>query len=243
MLIYINNISGKEFDISLGQFQVSDPLFKRELRPTFEDYVIYKVKPGLSDISLSYDRGLMLNYNLKSKTDLYFTVVNGNGIGSSVNKEFDKDSYKNFSFRVLQDLGEPFNIGIFGYSKKEKEQNFINKVYMLGLDSTLSLGIFEINLQYLYRNDKNPFFILDSQEIETSGGFIQLMYAPIKDLSNWYLFLLYNNIRSDIKELKYESITGNFTYLVGRNFKLLVEFTNELELKKNRFVLGFSTAF
>ncbi|MDZ7763882.1 MAG: hypothetical protein U5K00_05580 [Melioribacteraceae bacterium] len=40
--IMFNNLFGTELDLYVGQFQVSDPLFKRELRLTFEDYLVYK---------------------------------------------------------------------------------------------------------------------------------------------------------------------------------------------------------
>ena len=39
-----NNVFGSELDISVGQFQVSDPLFKRELRLPFEDYQVYSIE-------------------------------------------------------------------------------------------------------------------------------------------------------------------------------------------------------
>jgi hypothetical protein len=36
--VHFNNLFGADFDLMVGQFQVSDPLFKRELRLTYEDY-------------------------------------------------------------------------------------------------------------------------------------------------------------------------------------------------------------
>ena len=39
-----NNLFGSELDITVGQFQISDPLFKRELRLTKDDYYIYDEK-------------------------------------------------------------------------------------------------------------------------------------------------------------------------------------------------------
>lgn len=76
-----NNIAGSELDLSLGQFQVCDPLFKRELRLTKDDYYIYKVRPGASNVDLTYDRGIMLTYGFESGTDLALQIVNGSGIG------------------------------------------------------------------------------------------------------------------------------------------------------------------
>jgi len=54
--LMFNEVIG-ELDIIVGQFQVSDPLFKGELRLSYEPYKIYKIKPGFSSIDLTYDRG------------------------------------------------------------------------------------------------------------------------------------------------------------------------------------------
>lgn len=36
--VYFNDIGGAPIDVAVGQFQVSDPLFKRELRLEYQDY-------------------------------------------------------------------------------------------------------------------------------------------------------------------------------------------------------------
>ena len=41
-----NDIGGRPVDLAVGQFQVSDPLFKRELRLMNEDYAIYRAHIG-----------------------------------------------------------------------------------------------------------------------------------------------------------------------------------------------------
>ena len=115
--IMFNDVAG-DLDVIVGQFQVSDPLFKGELRLTFENYRIYKSKPGLSGIDLTYDRGFMLTYGFKGGPDLTLEVVNGSGIGDSEANpggRFDADKYKNVMGRVAQDIGESLRIGIFGY--------------------------------------------------------------------------------------------------------------------------------
>ena len=38
--LMFNNLFSSDLDFYIGQFQISDPLFKRELRLTFEDYLI-----------------------------------------------------------------------------------------------------------------------------------------------------------------------------------------------------------
>lgn len=90
--LMFNNLFEQDLDLYIGQFQVSDPLFKRELRLTFEDYKLYKYQPGLSKANLAYDRGLMLTYGLPTKTDLVIEILNGSGIGLADNlKNFDND--------------------------------------------------------------------------------------------------------------------------------------------------------
>ena len=59
--LYFNNVGGVDFDILVGQFQVSDPLFKRELRLTRDDYTAFTLRPGASGIDLTYDRGVVLS--------------------------------------------------------------------------------------------------------------------------------------------------------------------------------------
>jgi hypothetical protein len=59
--------------------------------------------------------------------------------------------------------------------------------------------------------------------------------------SRYFFTGLYNNIDSDF--YKYETATVSFTYLVARNLRLLTEYTRDLELEKNRVVLGVIGAF
>src|SRR6056297_1591976 len=101
-----NNLFGIDFDIALGQFQVSDPLFKRELRLSLEDYILYTSQIGLSDITLKYDRGMMLTYGFETGTDIIFEVVNGNGIPERRLNLFDKDKYKSYFAKIAQGIGE-----------------------------------------------------------------------------------------------------------------------------------------
>ncbi len=245
--IHFNNIGGAEFDIMGGQYQVADPIFKRELRPTFEDYEIYKVKPKMSKADLTYDRGLMLNYTLPTETDLFVSVLNGNGIGPMSESGFDDDPYKNFFFRIAQPITENVQIGGLGYLGKESLTDtlgmFNNNITMFGADATIEMENFELSGQFVYRKDKNPLFqSVDASKV-SSGGFAQFMYAPEGDKSKWYLFLLYNKIKSDIDYLNYHTVVGNFSYLLARNLKLMCEYGYDVERKKNAFTFGFVTAF
>src|SRR3546814_13507529 len=44
--LQFNDVLGSGVDVIAGQFQVSDPLFKRELRLEYEDYMPYRVRVG-----------------------------------------------------------------------------------------------------------------------------------------------------------------------------------------------------
>ena len=151
--IMFNNIFNSELDIYFGQFQVSDPLFKRELRLTYEDYPVYKMKVGASGIDLAYDRGFMLIYGFETGTDIIVELLNGNGIGTADEfRTFDNDKYKCIAGRLSQDVGQFFRIGGFGYYGKEDGLE-PNEVKYFGPDITFAYAPIEINVQYLERRD------------------------------------------------------------------------------------------
>ena len=246
--LMFNNLFGTELDLTVGQFQVSDPIFKRELRLENEDYLIYKARPGYSDIDLTYDRGITFAYTLPSSTDLILEIVNGSGIGEVYsNNLFDKDKYKNIMGRVSQEVSENVRLGAIGYYGNELINGFYlgkrNEIKMLGADATLMNENFELNLQYLYRNDTNPFAYLMDNKIKTRGGFAELIFRPEGDESNWYLLGLYNQISSDESALDYKSVTGHAGYLLRRNIRLVSEFTYDITNEYARFSVGFVTAF
>jgi hypothetical protein len=246
--LMFNNLFGTELDFTVGQFQVSDPIFKRELRLENEDYLIYKARPGYSDIDLTYDRGITFAYTLPSATDLVLEVVNGSGIGEVYsNNLFDKDKYKNLMGRISQEVTENVRIGAIGYYGNELINGIYlgkrNEIKMLGADATLMNENFELNVQYLYRDDTNPFAYFAENQLKTKGGFAELIFRPEGDESNWYLLGLYNQVSSDESSLDYKSVTGHAGYLLRRNIRLVSELTYDITNEYARFSVGFVTAF
>ncbi len=229
--VIFNNLFHSDLDLYIGQFQVSDPLFKREIRLPYEDYAIYGARPGDSTIDLTYDRGLMLTYGLPTKTDLTLEVVNGNGIGESVFSNFDQDQYKNAMLRISQEVVPALRLGAFGYLGKERPVELVNSVWMAGADATLSVKRFELNLQYLERRDTNPYFAVDEPlgKVQTRGGFAELIFMPKGDDSRWYGAGLFNWVDSDQPDLPYTSATLHYGYLLRRNVRLTVEATYVLK--------------
>jgi hypothetical protein len=241
--VMFNNIFKTDMDVYLGQFQVSDPLFKRELRLTLEDYQIYRVKPGKSSVNLTYDRGLMLTYGFPSGTDIVVEVLNGNGIGAADDeRNFDRDKYKNLALRVSQDFGEHVRIGGFGYYGKE-DKGTVNTMWMAGPDITLSSDQLELNLQYVERRDDDPHFESATTKVATRGAFGELTYVPDGDKSRWHGVALVNWEESDLSDLNYKTATGHVSYLMARNLRLIGEYTYDFEQKANKFTVGFVSAF
>lgn len=241
--VMFNNVFGSELDINVGQYQVSDPLFKRELRLTLDDYEIYGVRPGVSNLDLIYDRGIILSYGFPSKTDVVFQVLNGNGIGPARDASFDTDKYKNFMLRVSQDAGEAFRIGGFGYVGKEERGGLVNSSWLAGPDLTLAVDKIQLNAQYIERHDDNPWFVQNAPMVKTRGAFAELIYSPAGDESKWYGVVLYN--WAEIKSIayKYHSLTGHASYMLARNLRLISEYTYDFEQKANKMSIGFVSAF
>jgi hypothetical protein len=223
-----NDLFGSDLDLVLGQFQISDPLFKREVRLPFEDYQIYRATPGDSRINLTYDRGIMLTYGFATGTDLAFEVLNGTGIGeANIFRNFDEDPYKNVLLRVSQEIVPAFRVGAFGFLGKERPDEIVNSVWMAGGDATLAVKPFELNVQYVERRDSNPFFatILPIEKLMTRGAFAELIYLPKGVDSRWYGAGLFNWVDSDQTELRYTAATAHVGYLLRRNMRLTAETT------------------
>lgn len=256
--IMFNNLFGSELDLTLGQFQLCDPLFKRELRLTRDDYYIYKVRPGASNVDLTYDRGVMLSYGFESGTDISLQIVNGSGIGEGfATGNFDDDRYKNFMGRISQDIGEHLRVGAMGYYGREAREfddalsgnnSLDNELWMIGGDVTISLDPVELNIQYVERNDNDPFFhnsfeIGYPNDLKTRGAFTELIYLPNGDDSKWYAVGLFNWIESDFSDLNYKTVSGHIGYVFRRNLRMVVETRYDFEREFATLGVGVITAF
>jgi hypothetical protein len=248
--LMFNDLFSTELDFMIGQYQVSDPLFKRELRLTFDDYMIYTVRPGYSNINLTYDRGVMFNYGLDIGTNINVQVLNGTGIGGTSSfRTFDNDKYKNVFAAVSQDLGEHFRLGVSGYYGNELIDNpdtaysATNELWMAGVDASVAFGALELNVQYVERRDNNPYAFAESEELKSRGGFGELIFRPDGDESKWYGVVLYNNVFSDDKTVEWESAAFHLGYMLRRNIRLVGEYSYNIKDSFGRIGVGFITAF
>jgi predicted porin len=244
-------------DLAVGQFQVSDPIFKRELRLEVMDYAIYKVLVGLQPANLTYDRGFMASADLAGFT-ITGTLVNGDGI-PAINPAFkyDNDANKNLFGHISRDLGSHARLGLMGYTGHQNGDAYgypdqRNDISMWGADATFGAGIFQLNLQYVARTDTEAEFIAGEPTVDTKGGFAELLARPAG--SRWYSYGLYNYIEASQPVLnvqmfvpinvdQYESIAVGAGYLVYRNFRLYGEYGYDFNNELNRVTAGFTTAF
>ncbi len=112
-----DDVFGSGVGMMLGQFQVSDLMFPRELRMTFQDLMAYRFA------GITYDRGVLFS-TAAGPVDIDLGAVNGNGIEQnfSVNSPgyrrpdhlFDNDSGKALFGRIGGQAG-PLSVGLFGY--------------------------------------------------------------------------------------------------------------------------------
>lgn len=245
-----HDLLGTGINIYLGQFQVSDPLYKSELRYTLEPYRIYNAAPGNSSADLKYDKGILIDKEFSTGTNVVFELLNGSGIGNAAEDwVFDKDRYKNVMIRISQSTG-PVSFGLFGYSGKEYVflglESGVNKIYMVGPDISLNLNErLILNLQYVIRNDTQAYTAMGLlSDIKTRGGFTEIIYSPEGDMSNWYLTGLMNFVESDDNILDYRSATLHAGYLIRRNVRFVSEYTRKFSGNSfGKFSMGFVAAF
>ncbi|MBM4188913.1 MAG: hypothetical protein FJ206_16550 [Gemmatimonadetes bacterium] len=251
-LIQVNDIGGKPIDLIVGQFQVSDPLFKRELRLEFEDYAIYRARVGEVPVNLTYDRGLMATADLAGFT-VTGQILNGNGVGAAQpDRTFDSDPGKNLALHVTRDLVSQVRLGAFGYTGRTESDGLGNQTKMIGFDGTIGGGTVEVNWQYLRRTDSRPRFLPTEPKVTVDGGFGELIVQPPK--SKWYGFALYNLVTADrplldvrlgtpTNQRRYESYSAGIGRAERRNFRWTLEGTYESTRDRFRWTLGLTTAF
>ena len=269
--VQFTDIGGSGVSVIAGQFQVSDPMFKRELRLEYEDYQPYRVRIGDTRADLTYDRGLMALWSPRDGTDLTLEVVNGQGLtAADNNRQYDRDDFKNVALRVSQDVGTA-RIGAFGYYGREQAEGVKSSFTVFGPDATVPLGsVGEVNIQLLRRWDDDPFLGSCTTTSPCPGGATQpfstttdaamaeVLYWPAGAGGRWYLTGLWNWVEADAPVLslrlgeqdvppgflsRYHTGAVGLNYVLRRNVRLLGETMRDFEQKQTRFVAGFTLAF
>jgi hypothetical protein len=259
--VQFTDIGGSGVSVIAGQFQVSDPLFKRELRLEYEDYQPYRFRVGDARADLTYDRGFMAFFSPREGTDVTLQVVNGVGLTEGGDRrQYDIDDPKTFAARVSQDAG-PLRIGGFLYAGREEHDDIANDILYVGPDATLALGSkAELNLQYLRRRDENPFFldITPDDKVTVDAAFAELLLFPsgqmgrttVTALFNWVdadapVFTIGGIVPDDDGSLLREYRLGalGLQYLYRRNVRFVGEVGWDFSADRARFVTGVVAGF
>ena len=255
--LQFTDLFGTEADLIVGQFQVSDPMFKRELRLEVLDYAPYRVRVGDARADLTYDRGLMLG-NPLAGGDLVLMVVNGRGLDhASDRRVYDGDRYKNVAGHYSREFG-PLRLGIFGYYGVEEGPDGTNdEILQWGPDVTIPLGARgELNFQYLRRSDSNPLFLptAPADDAAVDAAFAEIILWPQGPAGRLFFTALYNHVESDDAPFslrvgeaaaldRYRVGSVGMSYLLARNLRGITEIGYDLDSDDIRFTMGVMAGF
>jgi hypothetical protein len=264
-----DDVFGSGTHMMLGQFQVSDLMFPRETRLTFQDYMAYRMA------GITYDRGVVFSHPL-GPMDLSLGLVNGNGIeaNSTINSAgyrrpdhlFDDNADKAVFGRLGFGLG-PVDSGLFFYNGQQK--NVIapdtsgstdTPKNVMGLDLSGQAGKTYWFMQYLINRWDG--FITPGKMYEWPAAFLGIDYIAS---DHWTYSLLYNYADGsafDATDTVYEGINMNAvtltaSYYFMRNVKGIIELNVDMLSKQaqtgsfytghltteNYILFGFDAAF
>jgi hypothetical protein len=259
--------------MQLGQFQVSDLMFPREVRLTFQDFYAYRAA------GVTYERGVIFDRDV-GPVGLGVGVVNGSGIEQNFDinspgyrrpdKMFDNDTQKSVFARVGIPIG-PVELGLFGLTGEQMsatgfagEEVGTRKTdkSIAGVDLSGGFGgKYRWFAQYLW-NKWDEFLDQDpTQDYDWSGGFAGLDYVHS---DRWTFSALYNYADANDFEdtgtiyegIEINSLTFAASYYFMRNVKAIMEVNADFlseddtgppyvghQTKEHYVLFGFDTAF
>ncbi|MHB8481364.1 MAG: hypothetical protein ACYDBV_01300 [Nitrospiria bacterium] len=241
--LYFNNIGNHELDFMIGQFQVTDSVYDRELRLTRQDISIYTTAVSKSGFDLTYHRGASFMF-APGMFEADVGLINGNGNirGDGISNSnaigpvdsfgnYDNSSFKD-PFLHLSFKKDFFTLGLYGlYGEEEdKDTKIKNRFYRAGPDIRINQWMAPVDLkaEWLFGEDQNPgFSSISGDSLKINGGFVEALYHISED---WKSVVLYNRVQvSQQPALTVSTITLNLTYYILRNFKTFIEYTHDLE--------------
>ncbi len=260
-------------DFMIGQFQISDLMFPRELRLTFQDYMIYRMA------GITYDRGVIFS---KSLDTLSFDLglVNGNGIEDNLkinspgykrpDHMFDNDRKKTIFGRVGVDIGG-ISAGFFGLYGKHKTKKTTNagtdsgnryadkKIYGIDISGNIEDRVYYF-FQYLYNDWGKYFDDTPGRSYKWGGIFagVDYIFSDRVVLSALYNFADagdFDGTSTVYEGININTITLTYSYYFMRNVKGIIEATYDFqskdsdpdfvghESKEGYILIGFDAAF
>jgi len=224
------NLFDSGIGMQLGQFQISDLMFPREVRLTFQDFMPYRMA------GITYERGVLFGRDFGAfGVDLGF--VNGNGIdaNASINSPgyrradrlFDNDTSKTVFGRIGSDIGG-VSVGLFGLSGQQRDTD----KRILGLDASGSVGP---DVYWFAQGLWNEWdgFLDPAQSYEWSGVFAGVDWVRNE---RWTHSLLYNfadagdfsGTDTVFEGIDISSLTFSNSYYFMRNVKGVLELNVDL---------------
>ncbi|MDX1813015.1 MAG: hypothetical protein R3240_13755, partial [Gammaproteobacteria bacterium] len=231
---------GTNVGMMLGQFQVSDLMFPRETRLTFQDFLAYRMA------GITYDRGVIFDTAI-GPVDIAIGLVNGNGIEENftINSPgyqrpdhlFDNDNSKSVFGRVATEIG-PVTAGLFGYSGKQKNADLTTPAgtgsgtrdtdkNIIGVDLKGKLGVNTYWFSQFLWNEWDGFLAPDVN-YKWFGAFVGIdyIYSP-----RWAHSLLFNyddandfeNTDTIYEGIAMRTLTYTASYYFMRNVKGVIE--------------------
>jgi hypothetical protein len=268
-----DDVFGTGIGAQLGQFQVSDLMFPREVRLTFQDYYAYRAA------GMTYDRGVIFDRGI-GPVDLAIGFVNGSGIEQNFpidspgirrpDRLFDNDSDKTVFGRVGFDVG-PVSIGLFGLVGEQRSaagalgegtglRDTDKQIVGLDLAGSLAANV-HWYVQALWNRWDDFLDVRPGEDYEWSGGFAGLDYIYN---DRWSFSGLYNYVDAGdfddsdtiFEGLAINSLTLNASYYFMRNLKIVLEMNVDLlsedaggppfvghQTKEHYVLVGFDAAY
>lgn len=226
----VSDVFGLPVNVLAGQFQLSDPIVKRELRLQRMDYEILRVRPGESLVDLTYDRGVALAGGAGPVSAIVM-VTNGTGIGEA-DPGYDVDARKNVALHVAADAG-PVRIGLFGLAASAEALGETNDTFYWGpqLDVTVREGL-QLSGAWLERRDSNASFTPGgAEDLVTRGGWAQVTWMPAGVDGRWATVAMYQRVASDVFALDREAAAVAGSWLLRRNVRLTAEVDYDFEVE------------
>lgn len=268
-----DDVFGTGIGAMVGQFQVSDLMFPREIRLTFQDYYAYRVA------GITYDRGIILDRGL-GPVDVAIGAVNGSGIEQNFpidspgirrpDRLFDNNSEKTVFGRVGFNVG-PIGIGIFGLAGEQRSASGVagesvgmrqTDKSILGLDLSGSIAP---NVQWyaqgLWNTWKDFLDIAPNENYEWFAGFAGVDYISG---GRWAFSALYNYADASdfdgsntiFEGIEMNSLAFGVSYYFMRNLKGVFEVNVDLldkdsggppyvghQTKEHYVLVGFDAAY
>lgn len=257
----------------LGQFQISDLMFPREVRMTFQDFYAYRAA------GITYDRGLILDRGF-GPVVVAIGAVNGNGIEQNFSIDspgyrrpdrlFDNDTDKSYFARVGGEIG-PVNVGLFGLSGKQRSAGGFAGTGIGSRDTDKTIAGVDVSgsvggkwhwfAQGLLNSWDDFLDAAPTADYDWFGGFAGVDYIHNE---RWAFSVLYNYAEADdfagtgtiFEGIEMNSLSFGAAYYFMRNLKLVAEVNADL-LSRNRggppyvghqtsehyFLIGFDAAY